>query len=249
MKVIVQNLSTEYQDCGTGRVILLLHGWKDSLATFDALVPYLAENFRVVRLDLPGFGATQFPQSNWNLESYAQFVEAFIAKLQLDVYALVGHSFGGRIAIKGVSEKKILPKKLILIASAGIITQKTIAKRIIRFATKIGNMVFFVPPLSFFKTSVRKRLYALLGSDYETAGALQPIFLNVIDEDLQKAASTIKIPTLLIWGQKDTQTPLAYADTFNKSIIDSKLEVIPDGTHFVHREFPDMVLHKFEAFL
>ena len=84
MKVIVDGLATEYQDEGHGPVILMLHGWGNTYHVFDAIVPALAKIRRVVRLDLPGFGATERPAEAWYVEDYARFVGAFCAKLKID---------------------------------------------------------------------------------------------------------------------------------------------------------------------
>jgi pimeloyl-ACP methyl ester carboxylesterase len=82
--------------------VLLLHGWGANLQTFDGLARPLAPTFRVVRLDLPGFGGTEQPPSDWHIADYAQFVSAFLQKLGVSQPAcIIAHSFGGRVTIKG----------------------------------------------------------------------------------------------------------------------------------------------------
>ncbi len=120
MKVIVQNLAVEYLDEGEGRTILFLHGWLDSLQSFDYLSTSLSLKNRVVRLDLPGFGKSELPKEAWNVLDYVNFVNEFIKKLDISVDVLIGHSLGGRIVIKSEAKKIIDCKKVILIASAGI---------------------------------------------------------------------------------------------------------------------------------
>ena len=97
MKIIVQNLATEYLDEGNGKVVLFLHGWQDNLHTFDSLASLLSPTWRIVRLDLPGFGKSEVPKETGELDNYVQFVKDFINKLDIHVYALVGHSFGGQL--------------------------------------------------------------------------------------------------------------------------------------------------------
>ncbi len=113
MKVIVDNIAIESVDSGEGPVILMLHGWKDSLNTFDKLVPLLP-GYRVIRLDMPGFGASDAPRNAWGVGEYVDFVKAFIEKLNISPEIIVGHSFGGRIAIKGVGTGVLKPKMLVL---------------------------------------------------------------------------------------------------------------------------------------
>ena len=121
MKVIVNNLAIEYEDEGSGPVLLFLHGWQDSLHTFDAISDDLKKNYRIIRLDLPGFGKSDLPKTVWSISDYVSFVNDFIKKINLSVYALVGHSFGGRIILKGSGQRKIESEKNILISSAGIV--------------------------------------------------------------------------------------------------------------------------------
>ncbi len=119
MKAIVEGLATEYTDEGHGQVVLMLHGWGDNLHTFDPLLQFILK-YRVVRLDLPGFGNSEKPQDVWGVQEYANFVRAFCAKLDIVPEAILGHSFGGRIILKGVGTGVLSPQKIILIASAGI---------------------------------------------------------------------------------------------------------------------------------
>src|SRR5438105_2284867 len=108
---------TNYQLSGKGRLVLLLHGWGDSLATWKDLQKKLASNLQVLALDLPGFGNTEAPKAVWDLDNYAQFVADFLQKLDLDQpYAVVCHSNGGALAIRAVSLGKLQPKKLVLLA-------------------------------------------------------------------------------------------------------------------------------------
>jgi len=248
MKVIVSGIATEYADDGEGPVMLMLHGWKDSLHTFDPLVPALAQKFRVVRVDLPGFGATEMPPEAWKLDDYADFVSAFTGKLRLDVRVLVGHSFGGRIAIKGTARGKFAPEKLVLIASAGVAQRKTLRVSSLKVLAKVGKLATLPLPRSV-KTKLRNRLYESIKSDYANAGALKDTFVNVISENLSSAAEDIKIPALLIWGSADTETTLEEGVRLSELIHGSKLELLQAAGHFVHREHPERVVKMMLAFL
>ncbi|MDP2656318.1 MAG: alpha/beta hydrolase [bacterium] len=249
MKIIVKNLATEYSDEGTGHVLLFLHGWQDTLHTFDALCVSLVKTHRVVRLDLPGFGHTDTPKQVWTLDEYIAFVDEFIKKLQLDVDTIVGHSFGGRIIIKGASTKKIHTKKIILIASAGIAQRQTLRTATLKIIAKIGGILLCVPPLFFWRDTLRRQFYSAIGSDYLSAGALQKTFLNIIAHDLSQYARMLSLPTLLIWGDHDIQTPLSDGKRLTKMIPGSHLDIISDTGHFVHKERPLEVLRTIQKFL
>jgi pimeloyl-ACP methyl ester carboxylesterase len=241
MKVIVKDLATEYLDEGSGPVMLLLHGWKDNLHTFDPLMPELVKMSRVIRLDLPGFGASELPKVAWYLNDYVEFIKAFCQKLDISPEILGGHSLGGRIVIKSVSDNQMKPKKIILIASAGLAKSQTVRNRSITVMAKIGKIITLLPPFIFWRNSLRKKLYQKAGSDYLAAGEMQQTFLNIIQEDLSTNAARIKVPTLLIWGESDTETPPADALTLNRLIKGSRLEFLSGAGHFVHREKPALV--------
>lgn len=248
MKILVNQIATEYADGGEGPVMLMLHGWKDTLHTFDPLLPELAKKFRVVRVDMPGFGASELPPAAWALDDYVDFVAAFIAKLDLSVEVLVGHSFGGRVNIKGVSRGTLIPHKIVLIASAGVAERKTLRNRSLKALAKVGKLALLPLPQRV-KNSLRSRLYKNIQSDYENAGPLKETFVRVIAENLSAAAARIKTPTLLIWGSADTQTTLEEGARLSRLISGSRLEVIQAAGHFVHREHPEAVASMITEFI
>ena len=120
MKTIAKNTVVEYTDEGQGPVLFFMHGWQDNLSTFEALKVILAAKYRIIRVDLPGFGYSGIPSAAWNLEDYVDCVAEFLAKNSISPEAVIGHSFGGRIAIKGIATGKIRTNKVVLIASAGV---------------------------------------------------------------------------------------------------------------------------------
>ncbi len=249
MKLIIQNIATEYTDEGSGPVILCLHGWKDSLHTFDSLKPALLKKGRVIALDLPGFGETGNPPGAWQVNDYVQFVANFLQKMNVDADFLVGHSFGGRVIIKGLGEGKLRAKKVVLIAAAGIVPEKTWRSRLVAIVSRVAAVFFRIPPFHFLRNKIRTIFYKIIGSDYLNAGALQETFVKIIAEDLSDYARRITIPTLLIWGKHDKATPLATAEKLHALIPDSRLEVFPDAAHFVHHEKAVEVGSLIEGFL
>ncbi|MBI5456491.1 alpha/beta hydrolase [Candidatus Kaiserbacteria bacterium] len=248
MKTIVQNLAVEYDDQGSGPVVLMLHGWKDSLRTFDALIPYLAKH-RIVRLDLPGFGGSEMPRNTWNIAAYVDFVRSFVEKMNLQVDTIVGHSFGGRIAIRGVGSRILKPKRMVLIAAAGLAKRRTLRNQLLGAMAKIGRFVTMVPPFSLWRNQLRQALYESIGSDYFTAGALKDTFVSVVAENLSEFASKITVPTLIVWGKNDTTTPLEQAIRIKELVHGSTLRVVDTAGHFVHREMSGEVAKSIEEFL
>jgi len=249
MKIIIQNLAIEYSDEGQGPVMLMIHGWGDSLHTFDKLIPALVAQRRIVRIDLPGFGKSETPKETWNLNNYVMCVKNFVEKMNLRVDTLVGHSLGGRIIIKGEAEGMLTARKNILIASAGVAKRRTVRNVIVRIAAKIGKIVLYIPPFIFWRTKLRRKFYARIGSDYLDAGMLRETFLAIIKEDLSRSASKITLPSLLIWGREDTSTPLEEGRRMNDLIKGSILEIVEGAGHFVHQEKSEEVARLINHFV
>ena len=250
MKIIINNLAVEYQEEGKGPVILFLHGWMTSLHTFDGITPPLSGTFRMVRLDFPGFGGSEAPKESWGVGDYVQFVKSFCSKLGIQPDVLVGHSFGGRVILKGVSEGALTAQKLVLIASAGLKTNKSKAKLFL-VASKIGKMgLVFLP--NGIKERLRRKLYGMAGStDYLdiSSPVMKETFLLSTKEDLADSALRVQVPTLLIWGKNDVDTPLSDGKRLQMLISGSKLEVIDGVAHFVHEEKPEEVAKLIKDFI
>lgn len=249
MNVIINDIAVEYRDDGDGPVMLFLHGWQDDLHTFDAIAETLKNKWRIISVDLPGFGMSEMPKFAWDLAAYAEFVKDFVEKLSITPDILVGHSFGGRIAIKAVATKLLYSRKLILLASAGI--SKTNTPRNLFFAAiaKMGKLITLIPPFYFWRNQLRRKLYAWTGSDYLQSGPLlQGIFLNIIKEDVRFIAAQINIPTLLVWGKQDTETPISDGKRLAEIIPDATLEIIPGAGHFIHRQYPARVAELIQNF-
>lgn len=251
MKVIVDDLLVNYEDEGKGKTVLMLHGWGTDMNSFTDLAERLQKKHRVVRLDFPGFGGSDKPRSGWTVGDYARFTRDFIEKLDLDVYALIAHSFGGRVTIKGVAEKELNPEKIILMGSAGIKPEMTAKKVAYQMAAKTGKAITSIPGLGRFRSGLQRRLYGSAGaSDYlATSSVMRQVFINAIDEDLKRYAAQITKPSLLIWGEDDDSTPISDGKTLHQLIKKSELKVVPKAGHYVFLDEPETVTKKIEEFL
>jgi pimeloyl-ACP methyl ester carboxylesterase len=242
--LIVQNLKTSYRDSGSGLTLLFLHGWGTSADTFEKLINKF-KNHRCISLSLPGFGGSERPHEPWGVLEYAEFVRDFIKKLKIQPDVIIAHSFGGRISIKGVSSNLFNPKKLVLIASAGM-ARKSIKERAIGGVAKLLKPILSLPFLSGLRAKLRRRFGS---DDYKNVGEMRETFLKVINENLENDAQKITTPTLLVWGENDEATPVSEANILHDCIAGSKLHVLKDATHFVFQEFPDEVYKLIEEFL
>jgi pimeloyl-ACP methyl ester carboxylesterase len=248
MQVIVNELLTQYRIEGKGKLVVVVHGWGDSSAGVRDLQDELSRYYRVLAINLPGFGGSQAPLTTWGLTDYAQFVHSFLHKTTLKPYALIGHSNGGAILIRALSQQLLTADKLVLLASAGIRNEQNGRKQALQLAVKGGK--FLSRPLPFsLRQKLRQKTYQAVGSDMLVVEQLQESFKKIVADDVQQDASTLTLPTLLIYGINDQATPLRYGRMLHKAIPGSTLKTVAAAGHFVHQDQPSIVNQYIEEFL
>ena len=250
MQIIVDDLAINYDVKGKGRVLLLLHGWGDSWQTFNYLINKLSVKYTVLALDLPGFGGSQMPKDVWNLDNYAKLIHDFLEKLNLaELYAVVGHSNGGALAIRAISLGEVKPSKLVLLAASGIRNTNKRRRVITKMIAKTGKVTTFFLPTDT-KQQLRKKLYGTIGSDMLVAPHLQETFKLTVKQDVQADAAKIDIPVLLVFADRDPAIPLVDAKRYHELMKQSKLKIIKGSSnHFVHHDQPEEVEHLISEFL
>lgn len=251
MQVIVNDLAVNYTRTGEGPVFVLLHGWGDSLETFSKLLPELEKRFTVIRIDLAGFGGSQAPTSAWGLADYAKQLRDILQKIAVspqDITVLMGHSNGGAIAVTAISEHYLQPKRLVLLASSGVRNVHSQQKNAVQAVTKVGKLFTFALPASK-RSKLRRAYYEKIGSDLLVAPHMEKTFARIVKEDILKRAETITVPTLLIYGELDTDTPPAYGMALQQAIAGSDIRVIQGAGHFLHHTHPDQVIDYMREFL
>jgi pimeloyl-ACP methyl ester carboxylesterase len=249
MQIVVNELLTTYETQGKGKLVLLLHGWGDSSKGLRGLIQELSVSHQVLALDLPGFGGTQAPRAVWGLDDYAEFVQAALDKLELkQPYALVGHSNGGALAIRAISLGNLQPQKLVLLAASGIRNKKYLKRALLAIVAKTGNLATLWMP-NRYRQALRTSLYGAAKSDMLVMPELQETFKKTVRQDVQTDAANLKLPTLLIYGARDEDVPVAYGETYHRLIKDSRLEVLIETGHFVHLDQPEKVSQLIKEFL
>jgi len=240
--VFINGLKINLKILGQGDPVLILHGWGDSFNSWVRVQEILAEKeFKVFIPDLPGFGKSDTPKSAWGLGDYSDFIFNLSQELNLSRFFLVGHSFGGRIAIKFTNAYPEKVKLLILCDSAGIKPKPSPQTRLFYLIAKIGNALFSKKPLTRFKNGARNSFYIFLRNrDYVKANKImRESMKKIIEENLLPEISQIRTKTLLIWGEKDKMVPLKYAYAFKENLPNSKLEILPKIGHSPHLEAPE----------
>lgn len=232
----IDDISVNYIDQGQGDVILLLHGWGANITLYQGIISTLAQNHRVIALDMPGFGKTTEPSVPWCVDDYVDFVLKFIASFELTKLSIVVHSFGGRVFFK-MNARENLPfqiEKAVLIDSAGILPKKTWKQKVSLRCYKMGRAVMSTKMLHFLYPDAVEDMRRKRGSaDYNSATpVMRATLVKVVNEDLEPLMHLVKCPTLLIWGDLDTATPLSDAKKMEELIPDTGLVVCEGAGHF-----------------
>ena len=236
---MIDNNLINYSKDGSGTerpAVVFLHGWRSSKEVWQGIIGKLGQTGRTIyRLDLPGFGNSPAPQRGFTISDYAALVAGFIKKQNLNKVVLIGHSFGGRIGIKLAATAPDVVEKLVLADSAGF-AMKSAKKSGYGLAAKLVKP-FFKPS---FMQGLRKRIYKLIGAeDYLATPALQKTFVNAVSEDLSEDMKKIVSPTLIVFGEKDMDTPKEFGSRMRGLILNSRLEVLEGAGHFSFLDKPD----------
>lgn len=236
----IDNIPVNYIDEGEGDAVLLLHGWGANIMLYQGIINTLRQGKRVIALDMPGFGKTPEPPKPWCVDDYVDFVIRFISSLALEKLSVVVHSFGGRVFFK-MNARENLPfvfERAVLIDSAGILPKKTFRQKISLRCYKIGRAVMSTKVLHFLYPDAVEDMRRKRGSaDYNNATpTMRATLVKVVNEDLEPLMHLVHCPTLLIWGDLDTATPLSDAKRMEELIPDAGLVVCEGAGHFSFAE-------------
>lgn len=238
MFVNIEGLDLNYIVEGEGDPAVVLHGWGCNIETVISIVNILKEQYKVYALDLPGYGKSDEPKDVFDSFDYARIVKKFLENMDVKKAVFIGHSFGGKLSIIFGSKYPELVKKIVLIDSAGLIP-----KRGVKYYFKVYSFktLRFIYKHIFFWIKDEKRMekfYKKFGSDdYKNAdGIMRRIFVRVVNENMEPILKDIKVPTLLIWGDKDDATPLYMAKIMEREIEDSGLVILEGTGHYSYLE-------------
>lgn len=250
MLMRINDLETYYAVEGQGAPVVLLHGWGTSSQSLTPLCGALATSFHVLAADLPGFGWSQPPPSAWGAQEYAGHILRLMQETGIDRAALVGHSFGGRVAIALAAAEPARVSRLALVASAGIRPPRG-AGYYLRVATaKLVKRFFSFPGWGAMGQRIVAKWYARVGSrDYRAAGTMRSTLVKLVNEDLTPMLSAIRAPTLILWGDRDQEVPRSDMETMATKIPQSRLVVLPGAGHFPYLDAPEEFAKTLKEFL
>ena len=262
--VDVDGLNIHYKDTGPrdGPVLLLLHGFGSSLQTWDVWSSQLEQNFRVIRLDLPGFGLTgPSPVNDYSEKNDLATLTRFVNKLGLSSFSVIGHSMGGKMAWGLAAAEPDRVKALVLMAPDGFPDAKDIGSKPYEMPSVMGLMKFCLPKLlvrksiepAFFNPNALtdhlvNRYYDMLRAPGVRAAILDRGNQTVYTDPVPRL-KRITAPTLLIWGEQDRLIPSSNAKSYAGVLSVSKTVLLPNLGHLIQEEQPEVGLRQVIEFL
>lgn len=236
----IDGVRLHYRDSGEENLspVIIMHGWGCNLDTVASIENIFKGKMRVINVDLPGHGNSSEPPSIWGVEDFTSMMEKFISRLNLKKPSLVGHSFGGRISILLSSRGDV--EKVLLVDAAGIKPKRSLSYywKVYSFKT-MKNIILLLFGKKKGSEIVDKMRSKKGSADYRNSSPrMRAIMSKCVNEDLKFAMPSIKAPTLLIWGEEDTATPLSDAKTMEKLIPDAALVSFPGCGHYSFLDNP-----------
>ena len=198
--------------------VCFLHGWGRSSQDFYLI----SQSYDYINFDLPGFGKSQEPETSMNPKEYAEYINQFIPN---SVETVVGHSFGGRVAVHLSGLRNF--EKLILIGvplikkqtSSGKLSMLNFYKSLNRFGILSNDKIE--------KIKKKKGSY-----DYRNSqGIMRENLVKAVNDDLSQELENIKSKVHLIWGSEDKEVPIDIAKEANKKIKKSNLHILEGKGH------------------
>jgi pimeloyl-ACP methyl ester carboxylesterase len=262
--VQVDGLNIHYKDTGPkdAPVVLLLHGFGSSLQTWDVWAAQLETQFRVIRLDLPGFGMTgPSPLHDYSEAGDLATLTHFVDKLGVASFSIIGHSMGGKMAWGLAAAEPDRVKALVLMAPDGFPEVKDIGSKPYAMPSIMGVIKFSLPKFlvrksiepAFFDAnalsdSLVDRYYDMLRAPGVRAAILERANQTIYTDPVPRLKK-IMAPTLLVWGEQDQMIPSSNAQSYANVLSTSKTLLLPKLGHLAHEEQPQIALAHVVEFL
>jgi pimeloyl-ACP methyl ester carboxylesterase len=215
--------------------IVFMHGWGGNRDSLRAIGELFRPTHAVHLLDLPGFGDAPPPPADWDTIKYTDLVQEYLLDGVSAPVVLVGHSFGGRIALRLAGRRLPQVSAIVLMAVPGLpappysrVRLRRSAIGLLRRLLAVARPVTGAAPLDWHTRTFGSK-------DYLAAGGLRSILVRTVNEDLTESAKAVACPVLLIWGSDDSETPPSLAHRF-KELLDghATLKMLPHKDHHLY---------------
>lgn len=244
MNLQVDGIPSHVERVGQGRPVLLLHGWGPrSVSLQKHLMPLaqqLKNRYEITMADFPGHGESRKPSGDYGVKEYAQWTLALMDQMALHRPVIIAHSFGGRVALYLAAHHPDRVEALVLTGCAGLRPKRTlkgwVRTRMYQIA-RVGMQALGAIPVFAEKSkhAVDALRVAFSSQDYlATPTELRGSFNKIVREDLRPLLPQITQPTLLVWGEKDTATPLWMGELMQKELPNARLLVYEADDHFAY---------------
>lgn len=224
-----------FEMSGEGPDLIFLHGWGGSKDSFCGLASALSSEYRVTLVDFYGFGKSPHPDEPLRLDDFAAGIKEIVARFGMGGVTLIGHSFGGRVAIRLARKYPHLADGLVLIDSAGMKPRRNLKYYRRVLAYKIGKLLG--------KSRGGSPDYLALD------GARKKTFVNIISEYLDYELRYVSVPALILWGEDDGETPLYMGKRLKKRLKISEFRSFSGAGHFSYLDRPSETLAAIKNFL
>jgi pimeloyl-ACP methyl ester carboxylesterase len=256
-EIRVGDLRIGYAQSGEGAPLVLLHGaWCDSRA-WSWQLDGLGEDFAVAAWDAPGCGRSSDPPPAWSMSDYADCLAAWLAAAGIERPHVLGLSWGGALALELYRRQPDLPASLVLASTyagwAGSLSAEEIAERLERALGELERppaewAAGYIPGLltEAASSGLVAEIEAMI-CGLHPAGTRTMLHAMAV-ADLRDVLPRIDVPTLLLYGELDTRSPLSVAEALHASIPSSQLVVLPAVGHLANAERPDEFNEAVRAF-
>lgn len=260
--VVLHGYRRAYRTMGSGPPLLLLHGLGCDSSTWSGVMPTLAEHYTVIAPDLLGHGESDKPNADYSLGGYANGMRDLLTILDIDKVTIVGHSFGGGIAMQFAYQFPERTERICLVSTGGLGPEVT---PLIRFLTLPGSGAVVaaatlrpIRPIVSGGLRVLSKIGLPLTHDL---GEVSTIYENLADPDMRRAVQRVTghvlnwrgqyvtmtdraylarlMPMLVIWGKQDAVIPVSHAGIARSYAAKAKIHVLDKTGHFPHKDHPE----------
>ena len=243
MYLEIDGLKINYKITGDGDdTAVMLQGWGTNMELYDPVAATICEKYRFIQLDLPGFGGSDEPHEPGDVSRFSDFFCRFMEELGIKRATLIGHSYGGRMIID-LATRESIPfeiERIVLIDSAGIMPKRSAKQkariRMYKMIKKVADMKVIYALFPELIDEWRSRQGS---ADYRAASPMmRQCLVMAVNEDMTDRLPRIRQEALLIWGDRDTATPIADAKKMEELIPGAGLCVLEGTGHYSFLEAP-----------
>jgi proline-specific peptidase len=236
---------------GEGEPIIFSHGCMSDCSVWNSQIEFFSKKYKVITYDQRGHGISDKPKADYSIETLSNDLYCLIQELNLEKVILVGHSMGGMTALTFALNHLDKVSKLVLVGTSAkmsfsgriqlrnmlhIFSYESLARRMIDFQ-------YYEPSEQVKEKALERAMKTPKFAAYECFTEFMKNY------DIRDRIYEIKVPTLIIVGEKDTATPVEMSQDLNREIKGSKLQIIPDCNHMVMIDKPNELNEIIEEFI